>query len=249
MTSANDPTTLFSPEAVDTLGRLLVVLADNKYRLGLRYAEWCNSGPTLEAAVAATALTQDELGHARSLYPLLRAFPNPPTEFHEDENERDSFLNMACLEQSFETWADFVAANSVPDQMLYVVLQATASAPYEPLAHRATKIMQEEHYHALYAQGWCAQFDRDEEAQAQLQAAIDRLWPETVAWFGPPGDPDLTLLHSEGVLDADGETLRARFLERVGGLLGDGSTALPDSPTDWDGWDSHARRLTPQEAI
>jgi len=49
---------------------VLSSLADNKQAIGRRYAYWCNGAPALEAAVAAAAMTQDELGHARTLYPL-----------------------------------------------------------------------------------------------------------------------------------------------------------------------------------
>ena len=45
---------------------LVASLADNKSALGRRYAEWAVSAPTLESAVAAAAMAQDELGHARS---------------------------------------------------------------------------------------------------------------------------------------------------------------------------------------
>ena len=51
---------------------LLASLADNKAALGRRYAEWAVSAPTLESAVAAAAMAQDELGHARSTYPVLK---------------------------------------------------------------------------------------------------------------------------------------------------------------------------------
>ena len=40
--------------------------ADNKGALGRRYGEWAVSAPAVEAAVAAAAMAQDELGHARS---------------------------------------------------------------------------------------------------------------------------------------------------------------------------------------
>ena len=45
---------------------LITSLADNKAALGRRYAEWAVSAPTLESAVAAAAMAQDELGHARA---------------------------------------------------------------------------------------------------------------------------------------------------------------------------------------
>ncbi|HEY7974396.1 MAG TPA: Phenylacetic acid catabolic protein, partial [Ktedonobacterales bacterium] len=51
---------------------LMARLADNKFFLGRRYAEWCSSAPTLESSVAAAAMAQDELGHARAIYPVLK---------------------------------------------------------------------------------------------------------------------------------------------------------------------------------
>src|SRR2546423_2597536 len=53
---------------------ILSSLADNKQAIGRRYAYWCNGAPALEAAVAAAAMAQDEIGHARTLYPLLDDF-------------------------------------------------------------------------------------------------------------------------------------------------------------------------------
>ena len=41
---------------------LLASLADNKQAIGRQYANWCNGAPALEAAVAAAAMAQDELG-------------------------------------------------------------------------------------------------------------------------------------------------------------------------------------------
>ena len=56
------------------LYNLITILGDNKFRLGTRYAEFCNAAPTLEAGIAAAAMAQDELGHTRNLFPLLREF-------------------------------------------------------------------------------------------------------------------------------------------------------------------------------
>src|SRR5438309_11516790 len=64
-----------APQAVDgataTMISLIGSLADNKSALGRRYGEWAVSAPTIESAVAAAAMAQDELGHARSTYPVL----------------------------------------------------------------------------------------------------------------------------------------------------------------------------------
>ena len=107
--STSDPAD-FSPKTQAVLLSLLLQLADNKYMLGKRYAEWVNSAPMLEAAVAAAAMTQDELGHARSLYPLFRTFPNAPPVLKKEEDRTD-LINITFLDQPFGSWLDFVAAN------------------------------------------------------------------------------------------------------------------------------------------
>src|SRR5919109_1008978 len=79
---------------------LLSSLADNKYVLGRRYAEWCTGAPMLESAVAAAAMAQDELGHARSFYPLLRGFPEgrEVAQMEEKGWQQRSTSAMRCLD-------------------------------------------------------------------------------------------------------------------------------------------------------
>src|SRR5437763_16639460 len=90
------------------LYRLLSSIADNKYLLGRRYAEWCTGAPMLESAVAAAAMAQDELGHARSLYPLLRGFPEATETATVEEAGWQSRPTsaMACLDRPFTRWTE-----------------------------------------------------------------------------------------------------------------------------------------------
>ena len=55
-------TTTSQDTATATMTSLIASLADNKAALGTRYGEWAVSAPTLESAVAAAAMAQDELG-------------------------------------------------------------------------------------------------------------------------------------------------------------------------------------------
>src|SRR6516164_6254222 len=91
---------------------VLSSLADTKQALGRRYAYWCNGAPALEAAVAAAAMTQDELGHARTLYPLLEDFPQAEADPRQVEPmTRTLQYHLAALDQEFGGWSDFVATN------------------------------------------------------------------------------------------------------------------------------------------
>jgi len=95
---------------------ILSSLADNKQAIGRRYAYWCNGAPALEAAVAAAAMTQDELGHARTLYPLLADFTQAEADPSQVEPEtRTLHYHLAFLDSDFQGWSDFVATNFLLD--------------------------------------------------------------------------------------------------------------------------------------
>ena len=86
-----------------------------------------------------------------------------------------------------------------------------------------------------------------------MQESVDRLWLESATWFGPPDDAAFSLLHSEGILNADAAIMRERFFERVEELLGGDDIKLPvrregdswqvEPDLSWDNWDAAARRL------
>jgi phenylacetate-CoA oxygenase PaaI subunit len=242
------------------LFQVLASLADNKYYLGRRYAEWCNGAPTLEAAVAAAAMAQDELGHARAIYPLLRSFPGvAPAEI--EPETRQHFGNVSFLDAPFGGWSDFVAANFLLDTALTVLFEAARDSSYEPLRGRARKVLQEERVHELHGQGWVRRLAKaGGGVPADLSAALARMWAETLCWFGPPDDAGMAALRDDGVLDAPPDELRARLLGRIGpmlvqtelaeplGLTRDGKRWVLTAPLPWDEWHATTRRLAPERA-
>lgn len=252
--STSDPGD-FSPKTQGVLLNLLLQLADNKYVLGKRYAEWANSAPLLEAAVAAAAMTQDELGHARSIYPLFRTFPTAPPVLKKEE-DRTNLINIAFLDQSFGSWIEFVAANFLFDQALSVVFEAARESVFEPLKQRAAKILQEEQFHAMYGATWVRSLaQKDSPARDQLADTLRRMWPEVICWLGQPGEKYQQYALDEGLLCDDVDTLRQKFLRRVGPLLQEMGYHLPISyradanrweisgSLPWDKWDAKTRRL------
>src|SRR5579875_181938 len=130
-------------------------LADNKQAIGRRYAYWSNGAPALEAAVAAAAMTQDELGHARTLYPLLEDFAQAEVDPKQVEPmTRTLHYHLAALDQDFQGWSDFVATNFLVDTALTTFFEAAQNSTYDPLRQRARKIVQEERIHAMHGEGW-----------------------------------------------------------------------------------------------
>ena len=122
---------------------VLSSLADNKQAIGRRYAYWSNGAPALEAAVAAAAMTQDELGHARTLYPLLGDFTQAEQEPQQIEPmTRTLHYHLTFLDHDFQGWSDFVATNFLVDNALTTFFEAAQDSSYEPLRLRSRKIVQ-----------------------------------------------------------------------------------------------------------
>lgn len=230
---------------------LIARLADNKYILGRRYAEWCSSAPALESSVAAAAMAQDELGHARALYPLLKTLK--PESGQEIEPEtRTAFIAFSGLDVMFADWPEFIAANLLLDTAITEVFRAASDSRFAPLAGRSRKALLEERAHRQHADGWTRRLARlDGRVRSGFESALNALWEETLMWFGLEGEGDT--LAADGTLDATPDGLRARFLEQVAPVLVAERLSVPvrESKTGWtltralpwEQWNPATRRL------
>jgi 1,2-phenylacetyl-CoA epoxidase catalytic subunit len=214
-TEITDPKQFDDP-ARAALSDFLLALADTKRWLGVRYAEWCDGAPTLEASVAASAMAQDELGHARALLPLLKEFPGIDPGIPA-EAPRTEYASVAFLDQPFSTWPTFVAANVLIGHALTIALASARRSGYVPLKTRAVKILEEERFHWLHGEGWFKRLAADAKEGIDLANRIEDILPQALCWFGPADDRRLV---DTGILDATNDELRARFLEAVGPLIG-----------------------------
>lgn len=236
---------------------VLSSLADNKQAIGRRYAYWCNGAPALEAAVAAAAMTQDELGHARTLYPLLDNFTQAETDLAQIEPEtRTLHYHISFLDKDFAGWSDFVITNFLLDTALTTFFEAAQDSSYEPLRQRARKIVQEERIHLMHAEGWVKRLTKAGGAvRVALLHSLQQLWDETLCWFGPDDEPIMQQLSQENVIDATPDELRHRYLAKVVPVLNSLGIDIPvtfnaatkrwrvGQPLPWARWDATGRRL------
>ena len=236
---------------------LLSSLADNKQALGRHYAYWCNGAPALEAAVAAAAMAQDELGHARTLYPLLADFTQSQVQPEQIEPmTRTLHYHLSALDTDFHGWTDFVATNFLLDTMLTTLFEAAQDSSYEQLRQRARKVIQEERTHFIHGEGWVRRLAKAGGAvRSTLITSLQQLWYETLCWFGPPNDPSMQRLHQEQVLAATPDELRSRYLQKIMPVLDELAIDVPasfDATTHtwqltqdlpWSNWDAVSRRL------
>ena len=208
------------PEGVrEPMGSLLLVLADNKRLLGMRYADWILGAPALEAGIACSAMAQDEWGHGRTVYAMTKDFGYDPHHL-EHEREPDEYRSSELLDRPAEGWPDLLALNLLFDAALTVQFEAMGRSAFEPIHYKVQKLLDEERFHFEHARGWTARLAATERGRHSLREAFEPVWKACLRWFGPSDDPVAAELEAAGITDAGPDTLRARWLARVAPVVG-----------------------------
>ncbi len=218
---------------------LIRSLADNKGALGRRYGEWAVSAPTIESAVAAAAMAQDELGHARSTYPVLAKLGVE----HEDEG-LDAGHPMTVIGQELPDWASFIAANLVVDGILTTFVASARESSIEPFAQRARKILQEEGAHRVHAEAWLRRICRTGGGDLELLLLrIDEMWSQASRWPGRDDDPGYEEAVTRGMVSDGPAAIRARLRAWLTELLDrEGVEIALAEPCDWSHWNEQRRQ-------
>jgi ring-1,2-phenylacetyl-CoA epoxidase subunit PaaC len=225
--------------ATATMISLIGSLADNKSALGRRYGEWAVSAPTIESAVAAAAMAQDELGHGRSTYPVLAKLG-----VTREDDALGAGYTLHVIERELPDWASFVAANLVVDGILTTFVASARESSIEPLAQRARKILQEEGANRRHAEAWARRIARADGADLELLLRrIAEMWAQASLWPGPDDDPGYLEAVARGMVSEGPAAVRERVREWLVGLLDAQGVAIAlEEPRDWSEWDEAYRR-------
>jgi 1,2-phenylacetyl-CoA epoxidase catalytic subunit len=238
------------PAEAAALAGLVVTLADNKYFLAHRLAGWGVGAPALESAVACTAIAQEEAGHARGLYSFLEDCPpalRPLPLVRGDERARKYAVSFLLAES--DSWYRAVAALALMDFALTTLLEACVGSSVVELRKRADRILGDEGFHERYVDGRLRELGASSAEVTVLEEELSRLLPETLCWFGPPGEHGLELLVAGGIVAHDNGVLRERFLERMRARTERAGVRLPETgELPWERWNSLERRLEREPA-
>lgn len=192
----------------DALRRLIVTLADSKRILGIRYSDWVLGAPSLETGISTSSMTQDEWGHARLLYSMLKALGIDPSPVEHDRSG-DDFASLAALDHEQTDWAGLVALMMLADGALSTVLRSFAAGSFEQARNRVPKMLAEEEYHASLAVAWYRRLAETEgDARALLTAATESMLPALLAWVAADDAP-MQAMVAAGVIGSSDDRLTA----------------------------------------
>lgn len=224
-----------SPEVRQGLQRAIQSLADSKRLMGIRYSDWLLGAPSIETGIAASSMSQDEWGHARLLYAMLKEFGVDPAAVEHDR-PNEAYASVDALDQGFSDWAAVVAGMVVVDGAVSAALESFAQGTFEPARTRVPKMLAEEEFHADLGAAWFRKLaEGSDEARARLKASCDRYLPTTLAWLAPEDDV-AGLLAEHGIMEAS-RAIRDRYEAAVGPLLALIGIEVASVEADRSTWD------------
>ena len=232
------------------LRREILRLADTKRILGIRFSDWLLGAPSIETGIAASSMAQDEWGHARLLYAMLKDFGEDPVTIEHDR-EPSAYANAPALDLEFEDWAEFVAAMVVVDGALTARLEGFQDGRYETARTRLSKMLGEEEFHRDMGLAWLRRLaNGSPEARKRIADAVTKMLPSTLAWMAPDDAPT-AVLAGAGLGDTAADTL-ARFRAVYAGPFGAIGVEIPEAPVSLTAWDAERGRgegMPDEEAI
>ncbi len=178
---------LISDELRKPLIELLLSVADDKFILGHRNADWTGLAPILEEDIAFSSLSQDELAHASALYQMIAGLTGSQADRIAYSRKASEYRCAAIVELSDDfNWATAICRNFFCDHFDRVRLARLAASSYKPLAQLAARLAAEETIHVEHIDAWIKRFGHGgEDARSRIQSAFDSLSPLALGLFEP----------------------------------------------------------------
>ena len=179
---------------LDGMIRILTVSADTELISAPAYYNAGRHAPSLNAFGSATAIIQDELGHAHIAYRLMRDL-GVDTEQVIYEREPGRFKYPYAFDVPLESWVELVVANAFYDRAGFCLLgDVFRSTTFGPWKRALVKVDKEETFHLRHGENWMKKIVQSAEGREEIQRAVDWMFLLTVELFGLPDDMKM---HSE----------------------------------------------------
>lgn len=213
-------------------------IADTKLLLSQRFSERILSGPSIEDNIAGASTVQDEVGQVRQLFRLLEG-QGLDREWLHDEREIEEYANAESLDDSADSWVEFVVQTGLTDRASWLLLDAIDHEDFQGMVQ---KMGEDEYFHLEHHDGRMETIaENDPEA---LEAAFEKYLPQVLSFVGPAeyeaGEDPVT---ASGFTDRAATEMHEALVAHYEDLLGD-VIDVPgaDSAPSLDEWNADRRR-------
>jgi ring-1,2-phenylacetyl-CoA epoxidase subunit PaaA len=218
-----------SPVYLRELKRTLLISADTEFLGAVMH--WPNlvaKRVPLQYQGTLLAIIQDELGHAHIDYRLLEELGEDIDALIYERPPRE-FKHPYAMDMPYENFAESVVIGAFMDRAGFILLSDIFEhTSYLPWRRALVKVNKEEHFHLHFGERTMRRLAADVSTRADLQRAIDWMFPMTVEWFGLPDhlkthDTQLEY-HLKGLTN---DQLRQRWLAQVVPLVTELGLTVP----------------------
>src|SRR5436305_10821242 len=172
-----------SPAYHEGMIRILTVSADTELISAPPYSNAAKHAPSLNAFGSATAIIQDELGHAHIAYRLMRDL-GVDTEEIIYEREPGKFKYPYAFDVPLDSWVELIVANAFYDRAGFCLLgDVFKSTTFGPWKRALVKVDKEETFHLRHGENGMRKLAQSAEGSAELQKAVDWMFLLTVDWY------------------------------------------------------------------
>jgi ring-1,2-phenylacetyl-CoA epoxidase subunit PaaC len=181
---------------------VLLCVADDKLFLGHRNSDWTGIAPILEADIAFSSLSQDDIAHASAFYELIHTITGQNPDQIAFSRNADQYLCADIVTKDDEfNWANAIARQFYCNVYEYYRLQRLSNSSWTPLASLAKRIFAEQVIHVDHVTSWIEQLGKGSgDANIRMQQALDAYAPYASMLFEAP-EEIATLFESEIIPD------------------------------------------------
>lgn len=126
---------------------------------------------------------------------------------------------LSVFDFAMRTWTEFCVLKLVGDLAEVLQVEDLLHCSFHPLRNLARMTMPEERFHAQFGEDFCGDLIREDDGRAAVQAAIDRIFPRLIPFFGQPGSKNNEMFRRWGIKVRTNEEMRADYVARARDLV------------------------------
>ena len=152
--------TLNGINALQSLAVRILSHADDKLMLGHVQSDWTGLGPILEEDIASSAMAQDDLSHALTLYEYLGNEYDLDPDVIAFERSAENYFCCDLVTRSDEfDWAGSVVKRWLTATYMQIVIKDLSKIDHESdLGARCDRILPEQDHQVIHLQRWIIRF-------------------------------------------------------------------------------------------
>ncbi len=181
--------------------------------------------PTPYAKWLTCRVAMEEYGHHVRFAELGEAIGIP----HEDLLPRSGGKRpLSIFDFAMRTWIEFCVLKLLGDLAEILQVEDLIQCSFHPLRNLARMTMPEERFHAQFGEDFCTDLIQDDGNREQVQAAIDRIYPQLPPFFGAAKSRNNAIFRKWGIKVRTNEIMREDYMKRAGELVEKLGLELPD---------------------